>query len=96
MNYYFMANIRIRDKQEYQKYLDPSGEIFAKYKGTYLAVDNDPEVLEGDWDYSRAVLIRFPSKEDFEAWYKSKEYQEILKYRLSASECDTILIQGKS
>jgi len=96
MSYYFMANIRIRDKQDYQKYLDLSGEIFANYKGTYLAVDNNPEVLEGDWDYSRAVMISFPSKEDFEAWYKSEEYQEILKYRLSASKCDTILIQGKS
>ncbi|RLE03768.1 MAG: DUF1330 domain-containing protein, partial [Bacteroidetes bacterium] len=29
------------------------------------------------------------------AWYRSDEYQEILQYRLSASECDTILIQGK-
>ena len=96
MSYYFMANIRISDPQEYQKYLDSSGEIFAKYKGTYLAVDNDTEVLEGDWTYSRAVLISFPSREDFLAWYNSAEYQEILKYRLSASECDTILIQGKS
>jgi len=51
--------------------------------------------LEGEWKYSRAVLIRFDKKEDFDAWYLSDSYQEILKYRLGASECDTILIQGK-
>jgi len=95
MSVYFMTNILIINDQEYQFYLDRSEEIFARYKGSYLAVDNNPEVLEGEWKYSRAVLIRFDKKEDFDAWYRSDEYQEILKYRLAASECDTILIQGK-
>ncbi len=58
-------------------------------------MDNNPDLLEGGWNYSRAVLIRFDKKEDFDAWYQSGEYQEILQYRLSAAECDTILIQGK-
>ena len=93
MSVYFMANILIGDDQDYQLYLDRSEEVFARYKGSYLAVDNKPEVLEGDWSYSRAVLIRFDKKEDFDAWYRSDEYQEILQYRLSASKCDSILIQ---
>ena len=95
MSVYFMANILITSDQDYQLYLDRSEEIFARYKGTYLAVDNRPKILEGEWTYSRAVLISFAQQEDFNAWYRSEEYQEILKYRLFASECDTILIQGK-
>ena len=94
MSVYFMASIQINDDQDYQLYLDRSEEIFALYKGTYLAVDNMPEVLEGEWNYSRAVLIHFDTKEDFNAWYRSDEYQEILQYRLSASKCDSILIQA--
>ena len=65
---------------------------FPRFNGTYLAVDSQPEVLEGSWDYSRVVLIRFENKEDLKAWYGSKEYQEILKYRLSASRCDSLLV----
>jgi len=95
MSVYFMANIQISNDQGYQLYLDRSDEIFARYKGTYLAVDSKPKVLEGGWAYSRAVLISFARQEDFDAWYRSEEYQEILKYRLFASECDTILIHGK-
>lgn len=95
MSVYFMANILITSDQDYQLYLDRSEEIFARYKGTYLAVDSKPEVMEGEWAYSRAVLISFAEQEDFDAWYNSDEYQEILQYRLSASECDTILIHGK-
>jgi len=95
MSYYFVASIRINDKREYQNYLDRAGEIFARYKGTYLAVDNQSEVLEGEWNYQRAVLIRFESRDDFQDWYHSMDYQEILKFRLKAADCDTVLVKGK-
>jgi uncharacterized protein (DUF1330 family) len=94
MSVYFMANIRIHDPLEYKKYLDRSEEIFKRYKGSYLAVDDRPLVLEGEWNDRRVVLISFEKREDFEAWYRSDDYQEILQYRLDASECDSILIQG--
>jgi uncharacterized protein (DUF1330 family) len=42
-----------------------------------------------------AVIIEFENKEDFENWYNSKDYQRILRYRLNAADCDTILIKGK-
>jgi uncharacterized protein (DUF1330 family) len=91
-----MANIRIRDHREYQKYLDGAGEVFAKYNGEYLAVDEKPELMEGKWDYTKAVLIRFDTPDDFRAWYHSEEYGKILKHRLKASDCDSILLHGIS
>ena len=94
MNYYFIAQIKINDQTEYQKYIAKAGQVFSKYKGQYLAVDNNPKVLEGRWNYTRTVLIRFDSKKDFDDWYHSEEYQEILKYRLKAAECDTLLVEG--
>ena len=95
MSVYFMASIRIDDPLEYQKYLDRAGEVFSRFNGSYLAVDQNPEVLEGTWDYGRAVLIQFETREDFEAWYNSEDYQEILQYRFAAADSDTILIHGK-
>jgi len=89
-----MANIHIRDEAGYQKYLDMAEEVFSMYRGTYLAVDKDPQLLEGEWKPGRAVLIRFDSREDFEAWYRSDDYQEILQYRLASSISDAILIRG--
>lgn len=43
MSYYFVAQIRITDEIEYQKYLDNAEDIFRKYKGEYLSVDNNPD-----------------------------------------------------
>jgi len=95
MTHYFSAQIRIHDHDEYQKYLEHFDEIFSKYKGEYLAIDESPVVLEGEWSYTKSVLIKFNSRNDFEEWYYSKEYQEILLYRLNASKCDTILLEGR-
>ncbi len=93
VSYYFMANIRINDAKEYQKYLNKVDEIFSKFNGKYLAVDQHPQVVEGKWNYTRAVLIKFASKPDFEEWYNSIEYQQILGYRLNGAICDSILIK---
>ena len=68
--------------------------MFNKFKGRYLAVDDEPVQLEGSWDYTRTVLITFDSREDFDAWYESDDYQKILKNRLKAADCDTILVKG--
>lgn len=94
MAYYFSAQINIHDSEEYDRYLENFDEIFSLKKGRILAVDDSPTVLEGEWAYTRSVLIRFETREDFEDWYFSKDYQQILKYRLNAADCDTILIEG--
>jgi uncharacterized protein (DUF1330 family) len=94
MTHYFAAQIKINDPDEYEKYLDKFDDIFSKYKGEYLAIDESPNLLEGDWNYTKSVLIKFKSKKDFEDWYYSDDYQAILKYRLNSSKSDTILIEG--
>jgi len=48
MSYYFIAQIKINDETGYQKYLDKAGEIFKKFNGEHLSVDNGPEILEGN------------------------------------------------
>ncbi len=94
MTHYFVAQIRINDPIEYGKYLNKFDDIFSRYKGVYLAIDESPTILEGHWDYTKSVLVKFDSKKDFEDWYYSDDYQKILKYRLSSSTCDTILVEG--
>jgi len=74
--------------------LDKAEEIFNKFNWKYSSVDNDPLILEGCWDYLRTVLVEFEDMEDFNSWYKSDDYLMILKHRLNATDCDSILIKG--
>ena len=94
MIHYFVAQIKIENPDEYEKYLEKFDDIFSRYKGEYLAIDEFPTLLEGNWNYTKSVLIKFNSEQDFEDWYYSEDYQKILKHRLKASTCDTILIEG--
>lgn len=94
MSYYFVAQIQIQDEEEYKKYLSGADEVFRKFNGKYLAVDENPAVLEGEWTYGRMVIIEFPEQNEFQRWYQSPEYKEILRYRLKAAKCDTVLVKG--
>ncbi len=94
MSVYFVAQIRIEDEKEYQKYLERCGDVFDKFKGKYLVVENQPTILEGEWKYSRMIIIEFESEDDLRDWYESDQYQEILKFRLRAAKCDTVIVKG--
>ncbi len=95
MSCYFIAQIKIRDPREYQHYLDGFDEVFSHYRGEVVAVDDTPVVLEGEWPYTRAVVIRFPNEDEARRWYESPEYQGLAAHRVNASNADIILVHGR-
>lgn len=94
MSYFYTVEIKITNEKVYENYLKDCDEVFSRYRGKYLAVDDEYEVLEGAKEVTRMVLMEFDSKEEFQRWYFSKEYQEILKHRLQGAECTGTLIKG--
>ena len=52
-------------------------------------------MLEGEWGYTRTVLLEFPSKEVAHAWYGSADYQAIAKHTRAASVANVVLIGGR-
>lgn len=92
---YAVANIEIHDRDEYRKYEAGFSAIFEKYGGTIVAGSEEPEVLEGEWPYTRFVLLSFPSRQALETWYRSEEYQGIVPHRWAASDADIILVDGR-
>lgn len=94
MSVYLIARITIHDREEYGKYEAGFMEVFAKYSGTILAVDENPKVVEGEWDATRTVLVEFPSHEEADAWYQSDGYQAIVQHRFAAATSDIIRVTG--
>jgi uncharacterized protein (DUF1330 family) len=94
MSAYLIANLTINDPDRYSQYEDAFMAVFETYNGKVLAVDENQEVLEGDYDRTRTVLIEFPTHEDAMAWYESEAYQEIVKHRWASSDAVVIMIEG--
>ena len=94
MPFYVVAQLNIHDRTRYARYESGFMEIFAKYGGSVLSVDEAAKVLEGDWNYMRTVLLEFPSEEQAIAWYHSPEYQSLAQHRFAASDANIVLIKA--
>jgi len=95
MSAYFIANIRMKNETAYRPYLQDVDATLAMHGGEYLAVEDGPRVMEGEWPYTRIALVRFPDEESLNRWYFSAEYQAILHYRLDNADCDALAVRGK-
>jgi uncharacterized protein (DUF1330 family) len=91
---YIVALVRIDDTQTYDQYRASVPEIVARYGGVFRIRGSEPEVLEGDWDVPRLVVLEFPDKGAARRFYDSPEYQEIVGLRQSASEGRLAIFEG--
>ncbi len=71
MTAYMVADVEWHDDVERAKYGEGHSELLAKYGGEILAGSEDVEIIEGNWKPRILVIFKFPSKEDFHAWYRS-------------------------
>ena len=95
MSAYFIAQIKIHDRKTYQRYLDGADAILARHGGEVVVVDESPTILEGEWPYTRTVVIRFRTEKDAKGWYDSPEYRDLVRHRHQSSEADIVLVQGR-
>jgi uncharacterized protein (DUF1330 family) len=91
---YLILNIHVKDPEEYAAYRERSPATVEAYGGTYLVRGGDFEVVEGDWQPERIVVLEFPSADRAREWYQSPEYQEIAPMRRRAAPSDIVLVEG--
>ena len=93
--YMIVEVIEVKNAEQYAEYIRRVPETIAKYGGRYLCRSNEADVIEGSWKPRRLVIVEFPSKEKFHAWYKSPEYRVIASLREQSTQTNVIIIEGK-
>jgi uncharacterized protein (DUF1330 family) len=91
---YLVAHIDITDRDTYSQYEEGFLDVFAQFNGEFVAVDDDAMALEGEENFTRCVIVRFPDRESALAWYRSDAYQEIAAIRWAASTASITIIQA--
>jgi uncharacterized protein (DUF1330 family) len=94
MSVYVIAQLWIHDPVTYGRYVDRFMSVFKKYKGSVLAADENPTVVEGSWDGNKVVMVSFPDEASFRQWSESSEYMDIAKDRKAGAESVVILVKG--
>ena len=92
---YWIGRVDVEDADEYRRYVEANGPVFAAHHARFLVRGGRFETKEGG-ARARNVVLEFPSYEAAMACYESPEYQEVLKLRLreGASVSDMIVIEG--
>ncbi len=93
---YFFLDIReITDPGKLEEYRGRVLATVEQYEGRYLLVGGECEVIEGDWQPSFPVLIKFPTREHAHRWYDSEEYRDLKAMRLAATSGNGVFMQSQ-
>ena len=91
---YFVVDIEVTDAQGFEDYRQRVVEVVEAYGGKYLVSGGKFEVLEGQWQPKRVVVLEFPSMERALEFYHSERYAPLLKLRLDSTRSDLVLVDG--
>ncbi len=94
MAHYLIDHIDINYREKYAKYESGFLDFFLIFYGKILSVEENEHLLEGQWPFTRTVLIEFPSQEDALDWYNSIEYQVLVQHRFAASTANIVIVSG--
>jgi uncharacterized protein (DUF1330 family) len=89
---YFIITEDIKDPAGMAEYAKLAGKTMVGV--TLLSLDQNPEVLEGQWHGTQTVLLEFESVEAAREWYHSDAYQEAAKLRHAAADSNGVIVSG--
>lgn len=94
MTVYAIATLNIHDRSTYANYESGFMAALQNYHAKILSVDESPLVLEGQWTFTRTVILEFSDADELQRWYNGDEYQAILPHRKAASNGHVVVVNG--
>jgi uncharacterized protein (DUF1330 family) len=92
---YVIADVREAwDADALDEYRRRNSDAVASHGGSFVVRGGEHEVLEGDWDTLRIVVIQFPDAAAARAWWSSSQYEPLKDLRRGASKTNIVLVDG--
>ena len=91
---YLIVDITVRDEGRYAGYRDRVSDQIRQYGGEYLVRGGSIERLEGDWQPSRVVVVKFESIGAARKWWESEDYAELKAIRQATTDTNMIVVEG--
>ena len=94
MSAYVIVRVRVSDPAQYEKYKALSPGAVEEYGGTFIVRGGASEVLEGEPDDRRIVVLQFPTVDAAKAFYNSERYTHAREVRAGAAEMEMVVVEG--
>jgi uncharacterized protein (DUF1330 family) len=91
---YVVVDIEIHDPVRYEEYRRVAPPSIAAYGGRYLVRGGTLDILEGEWQPKRLVVLEFPTVEQARAWWASPEYAPAKALRQASANTDMVVVAG--
>ena len=92
---YVIADVRDAwDAEALDEYRRRNTDAVANHGGSFVVRGGEHELLEGEWDTRRVVVISFPDTAAARAWWESDEYAPLKELRRGASKTNILLVDG--
>ena len=73
----------VHDLEAYEKYKEAAPKYVARHGGEYCCRGGATEVFVGDWKPKRIVMLKFPSRENYDAFMADPDYKQWKELRES-------------
>lgn len=91
---YIIANVTVTDPQQYEEYKKWSSAAMQAHGAEVCVRGGQAEVIEGDWQPERLVVLKFPSVEAARKFNASPEYGKARAARQGAAVMRMVLVEG--
>ena len=91
--YWISLYTKVENQENLKKYAEIVTPIIKSYGGKPLVRGGKYLVLEGD-DFPRTVIWEFPTYDDAEKCYNSKEYQEAWNLAKNSTDRNLEIVEG--
>ena len=91
---YMIVNNEVTDEAKYAEFRERIASAVEGAGGKYLVRGGTCEVLEGDWNPDRVVVVEFADVDSAKAFLNSAEYQELKDIRLQSAKANVVVVEG--
>ncbi|WKB53995.1 DUF1330 domain-containing protein [Eleftheria terrae] len=94
MSAYIIVDVTVTNEEQYADYRKWSTLAIQAHEAEVLVRGGRIEVLEGAWQPTRIVVLKFPTADQARAFYDSQEYRRARTARENAADMRMVLVEG--
>ena len=90
-----IVQLRFTDEVAYRAYEQAAVPTLARYGARLLALDDAPQVLEGDYGFQRVIVLEFASEAEALICWRSPEYQRLAPRRRAGAAGPIVMVRAR-